>query len=145
VHADSGNKSTGEEFRFRVVFKFSRDINTSKLGSKTAIFKEIVDNFARLGKKLVGVLEVYLKDSRNIVAIGDRENDFILIKTNSWHVKIFDGVDFSVSIEKITPDTAETMLMGTTRNVISPNGLEELKSNYGISRIQQKGGGGEQV
>jgi hypothetical protein len=86
-----------------------------------------------------------LKDSRNIVAIGDRENDFILIKTNSWHVKIFDGVDFSVSIEKITPDTAETMLMGTTRNVISPNGLEELKSTYGISRIQQKGGGGEQV
>jgi len=69
VNADSGNKSTGEEFRFRVVFKFSRDINTSKLGSKTAIFKEIVDNFARLGKKLVGVLEVYLKDSRNIVAL----------------------------------------------------------------------------
>ncbi len=55
-----------------------------------------------------------MKDSRNIVAIGDRENDFILIKTNSWHVKIFDGVDFSVSIENITPDTAETMLMGTT-------------------------------
>ena len=43
-------------------------------------------------------------------------------------------------MEKITPDTAETMLMGTTRNVISPNGLEKLKSNYGISRIQQKGG-----
>jgi hypothetical protein len=134
-----GNEAQdNNEIRFRISLNFVKDLS-QKWVSRTVIYKMITDNYRTFGKKFAGPVEVYLKDSRTIIIIGERESDLITFESRKWTNKAFDGTDFKMNIEMIMPDKEEIMLIGTTRTLISPNGIDELKKNYNISRIVSKG------
>ncbi len=122
------------EVKFRISLNFVKELS-HKWSSRTMIYKMITDNYKVFGKKFVGPIEVYLKDNLTIIVIGERESDLLTFESRKWTNKAFDGIDFKMNIEKIVPDKEEIMLIGTTRTLISPNGIDELKKSYNISRI----------
>jgi len=76
-------------------------------------------------KKLKGPIEAYMKETKTIIILREREKeyDYKLMESRKWLNTAFDGVNFGVKLNEITPeDVPEVMLMGMTRTNISPKG-----------------------
>ncbi len=76
-------------------------------------------------KKLKGPIEAYMKETKTIIILREREKeyDYKLMESRKWLNTAFDGVNFGVKLNEITPeDVPEVMLMGMTRTNISPTG-----------------------
>jgi hypothetical protein len=113
------------KFTVNLTLKFElSESQKEKFSSKSEIYLQLKNNFAKFGRIMAGPVTGYLKNTKELILKGEIESDYLLFKNSKWLKTFFDssGIE-SCGVNLEIKQTMENTLVVSTFQKISPTSV----------------------